>query len=69
LLLGLVVDRVIEVGSFRSDEIEGAPDIGADWPSDYIAGVVRRHDGFVVLVDVKAIFTDDSAPALVAAAA
>ena len=67
LLLGLVVDRVIEVSSFRSDEVEGAPDIGANWPSDYIAGVVRRQDGFVVLVDVKAIFTEDSAPALIAA--
>ncbi|WP_375195234.1 chemotaxis protein CheW [Sphingobium sp.] len=67
LLLGLVVDRVIEVGSFRSDQIEGAPDIGAAWPSDYIAGVVRRHDGFVVLVDVKAIFTDESEAALIAA--
>ena len=69
LLLGLVVDRVIEVSSFRSDEIEGAPDIGADWPSDYIAGVVRRQDGFVVLVDVNAIFANDDSPVLAAAAA
>lgn len=69
LLLGLVVDRVIEVSSFRSDEIEGAPDIGADWPSDYIAGVVRRQDGFVVLVDVNAIFANDVPPVLAAAAA
>ena len=69
LLLGLVVDRVIEVSSFRSDEIEGAPDIGADWPSDYIAGVVRRQDGFVVLVDVSAIFANEASPVLAAAAA
>ena len=69
LLLGLVVDRVIEVSSFRSDEIEGAPDIGADWPSDYIAGVVRRQDGFVVLVDVNAIFANEASPVLTAAAA
>lgn len=69
LLLGLVVDRVIEVSSFRSDEIEGAPDIGADWPSGYIAGVVRRQDGFVVLVDVNAIFANDDSPVLAAAAA
>lgn len=60
LLLGLVVDRVIEVGTFRSDQIEGAPDIGAAWPSGYIAGVVRRAEGFVVLIDMKAIFTAES---------
>ena len=69
LLLGLVVDRVIEVSSFRSGEIEGAPDIGADWPSGYIAGVVRRQDGFVVLVDVNAIFANETSPVLAAAAA
>lgn len=57
LLLGLVVDRVLEVGTFRCDQIEGAPDIGTSWPSDYIAGVVRRAEGFVVLIDVQAIFS------------
>ena len=43
LTLGLVADRVFEVIPFRTDEIEGAPDIGVRWPSDYIAGVVRRN--------------------------
>lgn len=56
LLLGLVVDRVLEVGSFRSEQIEGAPDIGAPWPSDYIAGVVRNDQSFIVIVDVERIF-------------
>ena len=63
LLLGLVVDRVLEVGTFRSDQMDGAPDIGAAWPSDYISGVVRRAEGFVVLINVQAIFSaaDDAA--------
>ncbi|MEG3175614.1 chemotaxis protein CheW [Sphingomonas sp. RB3P16] len=57
LVLGLVVDRVLEVSTFRSDQIGGAPDIGVRWPSDYIAGVVKRAEGFVVLVDVARIFS------------
>lgn len=61
IMLGLVVDRVLEVGTFRSDQIEAAPDIGVKWPSDYIAGVVRRPEGFVVLVDVARIFSNDEA--------
>jgi purine-binding chemotaxis protein CheW len=59
LVLGLVVDRVIEVGSFRSDQIEGAPDIGMPWSSDYIAGVVRKDETFIVIVDVEAVFARD----------
>lgn len=57
LTLGLVADRVFEVTPFRSDEIEGPPDIGVRWPSDYIAGVVRRNGGFVVIVDLARLFS------------
>jgi purine-binding chemotaxis protein CheW len=57
ITLGLVADRVYEVIPFRDDEIEGAPDIGVRWPSDYIAGVVRRNGGFVVIVDLVRLFS------------
>lgn len=50
--LGLVADRVIEVAAFATAEIERAPEIGVAWRSDYIAGVVRRGGGFVVLFDL-----------------
>lgn len=69
LTLGLVVDRVIEVATFRHDEIGAAPDIGMQWRSDYIAGVVRRDDGFVVHLDLPAIFADGGDRSLLAAAA
>ena len=59
LTLGLVVDRVLEVSAFGTDQIEAAPDIGVRWRSDYIHGVVRRADGFVVLVDVVRIFSTE----------
>ncbi|MCV9961755.1 chemotaxis protein CheW [Pararhizobium sp. BT-229] len=57
LTLGLVADRVFEVIPFRDEEIEGAPDIGVRWRSDYIAGVVRRNGGFVVIVDLARLFS------------
>jgi purine-binding chemotaxis protein CheW len=64
LILGLVVDRVLEVSNFRADQIEAAPDIGVKWRSDYIGGVVRRAEGFVVLVDVARIFSAEDAALL-----
>ena len=63
LALGLVADRVFEVVPFRQEQIETAPDIGVRWRSDYIAGVVRRESGFVVIVDLARLFSD-SGPAL-----
>lgn len=57
LALGLVADRVLEVVNFTAREIEGAPDVGVTWRSDYIAGVVHRDSGFVVLFDLARLLT------------
>ncbi|MEH3038697.1 MAG: chemotaxis protein CheW [Sphingomonas paucimobilis] len=70
LSLGLVVDRVIAVATFERDRLESAPDIGLRWRSDYIAGVVREADGFVVIIDAAEVFSnDDGDIATIAAAA
>jgi purine-binding chemotaxis protein CheW len=58
LTLGLVADRVFEVTPFAAEQIETAPDIGVRWQSDYIAGVVRRSNGFVVLIDLERLFSN-----------
>jgi purine-binding chemotaxis protein CheW len=57
LSLGLVADRVLEVATFAASQIEGAPDVGVPWRSDYIAGVVRRDGGFVVLFNLPKLLT------------
>jgi purine-binding chemotaxis protein CheW len=64
LTLGLVADRVHEVASFQAAAIEAAPDIGVRWPSDYIAGVVRRETDFVVIVNLARLFDDSDAKSL-----
>lgn len=69
LTLGMVADRVFEVTPFRQDQIEQAPDIGSKWSSDYIAGVVRREQGFVVLVDLASLLSDRDTNILAAAKA
>lgn len=68
LSLGLVADRVIEVISIRSDQVEPAPDIGVPWRSDYIRGVVRRESGFVVLFDMTRLLTTQDTAAISQAA-
>lgn len=62
LSLGLVADRVHEVTGFSPGEIEPSPDIGVKWRSDYISGVVRRAEGFIVLIDLaRLLSTTDAA--------
>lgn len=64
LSLGLVADRVIEVSTFEPDQIETAPDIGVPWRSEYIKGVVRRENDFVVIFDLPRLLTSQDAALL-----
>jgi purine-binding chemotaxis protein CheW len=63
LVLGMIADRVFEVAPLDGGRIEPAPDIGTKWRSDYIRGVGRRAEGFVVVFDLGRLFTSDE-PAL-----
>lgn len=68
LTLGLVADRVFEVTSLSQDQIEQAPDIGTRWKSDYIVGVARRAEGFVVIIDLAHLLSDEDCASLQTAA-
>jgi len=61
LALGLVADRVFEVAALDGRDIEPPPDIGVSWRSDYIRGVGRRGDGFVVIFDLARLFSAEEA--------
>jgi|HubBroStandDraft_1064217.scaffolds.fasta_scaffold362098_2 purine-binding chemotaxis protein CheW len=61
LILGLVADRVFEVAPLDGGRIDPPPDIGTRWNSDYIRGVGRRGDNFVVVFDLARLFSDDEA--------
>jgi purine-binding chemotaxis protein CheW len=65
LVVGLIADRVFEVASLDDGKIEPPPDIGTKWRSDYIRGVGRRGENFVVVFDLGRLFTSDE-PVLLA---
>jgi len=64
LVIGLVIDKALSVSAFNPEEIDTSPDIGVQWRSDYIQGVVRKQGGFIVLVDIGRIITGDDAALL-----
>jgi purine-binding chemotaxis protein CheW len=64
LTLGLIADRVFEVMALDLAQVEPPPDIGVAWRSDYISGVGRRGDGFVVIFDLARLFSGEEAATL-----
>jgi purine-binding chemotaxis protein CheW len=68
LVLGLIADRVIEVITLDRRELQPAPEIGLQWKSDYIAGVGRRNENFVIIFELARLFSSADA-ALISASA
>ncbi len=69
LVLGLIADRVIEVITLDKREIQPAPAIGLQWRSDYISGVGRRNDNFVIIFALANLFSSSDVALISATAA
>jgi purine-binding chemotaxis protein CheW len=54
--LGAVVDRAWEVVAFETNEINPAPSEEDYSRADYLSGVVRYNDQFVMIIDVEKLF-------------
>ena len=63
--LGVMVDNVSEVLSIAASEIEPAPAFGSDIRSEFIAGVAKVGERFVIILDVNHVLSIDELAALV----
>ena len=59
LSLGLIADRVFEVTALDAGSLAPPPDIGTGWRSDYIEGIGRRGDSFVVIFDLSRLLSNE----------
>lgn len=64
LSLGLIADRVFEVTALDSGSLAPPPEIGTRWRCDYIQGIGRRGDNFVVIFDMARLLSGDAAALL-----
>ncbi len=55
-ILGAVVDSVREVSEIASENIEDPPSMGSVVESEYILGMTRQDDRFIILFDIARVF-------------
>lgn len=58
-VLGTLADSVNEVLDLESGRIEPPPKIGARWRTEYIRGIGKRDDKFLILLDIDRVFSTD----------
>lgn len=56
-VLGALADSVQEVVEFEQNNIEDAPKIGTQLNTAFIAGMAKRESGFVIILNVDAVFS------------
>ncbi len=56
--VGLMVDKVLEVVHFNKESIEKVPHVG-DHDTNYIRGIARYLERFIMLIDVDKLFTEN----------
>ncbi len=67
MVLGTLADSVQEVLDLEPDQIEAPPCIGIRLQSDFIKGMGRRNERFIIILDMDQIFNADS-PSLITVA-
>ncbi|KFC75633.1 CheW protein [Bosea sp. LC85] len=62
--VGFVADRVFEVTGLDKGQTEAAPDVGGRWQSNYIAGIGRKGEAFIVVFDLERLMANDDLSSL-----
>ena len=58
-VIGSLVDSVQEVYEFESSQIEPAPRIGTNLNTEFIWGMGKRDNEFIIILDIDKVFSTD----------
>jgi purine-binding chemotaxis protein CheW len=61
--VGFVADCVFEVTDIDESTLEPVPSVGGRWQSDYIAGIGRKGEKFVIIFDLARLMAGTDMPA------
>ena len=57
IFVGAVVDSVLEVLELNENQVEPPPSIGNSFQSEYISGMAKVDDRFVMILDMNLLFS------------
>jgi len=59
LMLGAIVDAVQEVMEIDESTIQDLPSVGAKYNTDFIQGMVKLNDQFIMILNLDLVFSSD----------
>ena len=58
---GILADKVHDVADLDTSAIEAPPKVGMRWRADFVRGIGKRGDEFIIIPDMNRIFSGRSA--------
>jgi len=59
LIWGALADAVQEVFEFEPEQIEPAPKFGTKFKADFLRGIGKRDEKFIMILDIDKVFTTE----------
>lgn len=59
VVMGIVVDKVHQVIEIPDSDIEASPTLGAKIQTNFIKGMARTEDGFIVILDIGQVLSEE----------
>jgi purine-binding chemotaxis protein CheW len=57
VVMGIVVDKVLQVIEIPDSDIEPTPTLGAKIQTSFIKGMARTEDGFIIILDISQVLS------------
>ncbi|MBE6349342.1 MAG: chemotaxis protein CheW [Spirochaetaceae bacterium] len=54
--IGIIIDRIARVVTISADEVKPPPQMLSGIGSEYIHGVVKQENGYLVMLDIRRLF-------------
>jgi len=54
--IGIIIDRIARVVTISADEVKPPPQMLSGIGSEYIHGVVKQENGYLVILDIRRLF-------------
>lgn len=59
IMVGALVDSVLEVFEIESSVIQSSPSIGTKYKADFIQGMIKENDRFIMLLNIDNVFSSN----------
>lgn len=63
-IIGALADSVQEVFELKGDQIDPPPKMGTSIRTDFIRGMGKHEDGFIMILDIDKVFSSEELSAL-----